>query len=158
MDNFINSRSITKADSVRTQLERIMTRFSFSMQSTPFHSSEYYANIRRCLLAGFFMQVAHRQATGHYLTLKDNQVVVLHPSCVPMDAPEWVVYHEFVLTSKNFIRAVSSVEPEWMFDASEKYFDLESFPAGPTKVALQRAKRTRGRAAGGATPTSPLAP
>ena len=26
------------------------------------------------MLAGYFMQVAHLERTGHYLTVKDNQV------------------------------------------------------------------------------------
>ena len=75
------------------------------MVSTPFQSREYYPNIRRALLAGFFMQVcgrmprlkpylgqiptcfrytatvtllvqvAHLERAGHYLTVKDNQMV-----------------------------------------------------------------------------------
>jgi hypothetical protein len=44
------------------------------MCSTDFNSREYYINIRKSMLAGFFMQVAHLERTGHYLTVKDNQV------------------------------------------------------------------------------------
>ena len=46
------------------------------------------------------MQVAHLERTGHYLTVKDNQVVALHPSTVLQHKPEWALYNEFVLTSK----------------------------------------------------------
>ena len=49
-------------------------------------------------------QIAHLERTGHYLTAKDNQVVALHPSCNLDMKPEWVLYHEFVLTTRNFIR------------------------------------------------------
>ena len=34
-------------------------------------------NIRKALVTGYFMQVAHLERTGHYLTVKDNQVVQL---------------------------------------------------------------------------------
>jgi pre-mRNA-splicing factor ATP-dependent RNA helicase DHX15/PRP43 len=141
-ENFINGRSIAQADSVRTQLERVMTRFNQSLDSTPFHSSDYYTNIRRCLLSGYFMQTAYRQPQGHYITIKDNQVVVLHPSCVHKDKPDWVLYHEFVLTTKNYIRTITDIEPQWVFGASEKYFDLDTFPTGVIKSTLLRAKRT----------------
>ena len=78
-------------------------------------------------------QVAHLERTGHYLTVKDNQVgwfdsncakqnfhigivhknklshskfqvVQLHPSTCLDHKPEWVLYNEFVLTTKNYIR------------------------------------------------------
>ncbi len=50
--------------------------------STEFTSSDYYLNIRKALVSGFFMQVGHLEKTDHYLTLKDNQIVQLHPSTV----------------------------------------------------------------------------
>ncbi len=34
-------------------------------------------------------QVAHLERTGHYLTVKDNQMVHLHPSTCLDHKPEW---------------------------------------------------------------------
>lgn len=61
----------------------------------------------------FILQVAHLERTGHYLTVKDNQVVQLHPSTVLDHKPEWVLYNEFVLTTKNYIRTCTDIKPEW---------------------------------------------
>lgn len=112
-DNFLLGRSLKSADSVREQLARIMTRLGLQLCSTDFNSKDYYINIRRCMVEGFFMQVAHLERTGHYLTVKDNQVVALHPSTCLDHKPEWVLYNEFVLTSKNFIRTVTAIRGEW---------------------------------------------
>ena len=72
---------------MRQQLCRIMDRFNLKRTSTDFTSKDYYLNIRKALCAGFFMQVAHLERTGHYLTVKDNQVVQLHPStCLGRDS------------------------------------------------------------------------
>ena len=72
-------------------------RFNLKRTSTDFTSKDYYMNIRKALCSGFFMQVlfriklrscqywnityirnwsqvAHLERTGHYLTVKDNQV------------------------------------------------------------------------------------
>lgn len=57
--------------------------------STAFGSARYYSNICKAVTSGFFMQAAHLQPTGHYLTVKDNQVVYIHPSCGLMQKPEW---------------------------------------------------------------------
>ena len=61
-----------------------------------------------------YSQVAHLERTGHYLTVKDNQVVQLHPSTCLDHKPEWVLYNEFVLTTKNYIRTCTDVKPEWL--------------------------------------------
>ena len=104
--------------------------------STPFGSKDYYRNIRKALAAGFFMQVAHRESTGYYLTVLDNQVVTLHPSTSLNRKPEWVVFNEFVLTTKHYIRTVTEVKPDWLLDMSPEYYDLSRFPNCEGKRAL----------------------
>ena len=39
-----------------------------------------------------------------------TQVVQLHPSTCLDHKPEWVLYHEFVLTTKHYIRTVTDVK------------------------------------------------
>jgi len=56
-DNFINFRSLKSADNVRQQLSRIMDRFNLRRSSTDFSSRDYYINIRKALVSGYFMQV-----------------------------------------------------------------------------------------------------
>lgn len=99
---------------MRQQLARIMDRFNLKRTSTEFTSKDYYVNIRKALVQGFFMQVAHLERTGHYLTIKDNQNVQLHPSTCLDHKPDWVIYNEFVLTTKNYIRTVTDVKREWI--------------------------------------------
>ncbi|KAL8232782.1 hypothetical protein R6Q57_002560 [Mikania cordata] len=72
-ENFVNHRALKSADNVRQQLARIMALFNLKLCSTDFKSRDYYINIRKAMLAGYFMQVAHLERTGHYLTVKDNQ-------------------------------------------------------------------------------------
>ena len=114
-DHFLSLRALQSADNVRLQLRRIMETHELELVSTPFEDKKYYENIRRALVAGFFMQVAKRDGTSKtYVTVKDQQSVLLHPSTVLGQDSEWVVYNEFVLTTKNYIRTVTSVRPEWL--------------------------------------------
>lgn len=136
-NNYLNARGMKSADNVREQLRRIMERFKLDLSiGTPHGTPDYYVNIRKALLSGFFMQVAHKERTGHYLTLKDNQVVGIHPGTSLTKQPEWVVYNDFVLTTKNWIRIVTEVKGEWLHEASPAYFDMNGFPAGEAKTAL----------------------
>ncbi|KAH8252985.1 hypothetical protein KR032_002982 [Drosophila birchii] len=136
-ENFINFRSLKSADNVRQQLARIMDRFSLRRTSTEFTSKDYYVNIRKALVQGFFMQVAHLERTGHYLTIKDNQNVQLHPSTCLDHKPDWVIYNEFVLTTKNYIRTVTDVKPEWLLSLAPQYYDLNNFPQCEAKRQLE---------------------
>ncbi|KAB8205300.1 HrpA [Aspergillus parasiticus SU-1] len=140
-DHFLSLRSLQSADNVRMQLLRIMEREELEMVSTPFEDKKYYENIRRALCAGFFMQVAKKEAQGKskYTTIKDNQNVLLHPSTVLSYDADWVVYNEFVLTTKNYIRTVTAVKPEWLIDIAPTYYDITSFPKGEIRSALLRA-------------------
>jgi pre-mRNA-splicing factor ATP-dependent RNA helicase DHX15/PRP43 len=144
-ENFINARALKSADNVRQQLVRIMTRFNLKMCSTDFNNREYYVNIRKALLAGYFMQVAHLERTGHYLTVKDNQVVHLHPSNCMDHKPEWVIYNEYVLTTRNFIRTVTDIRGEWLIDIAPHYYDLSNFPSCEAKRVLERLYNKRER-------------
>ncbi|KAJ5945865.1 Pre-mRNA-splicing factor ATP-dependent RNA helicase PRP43 [Penicillium verhagenii] len=140
-DHFLSLRSLQSADNVRKQLLRIMEREELEMVSTPFDDKKYYENIRRALCAGFFMQIAKKEPQGKnvYATIKDNQNVLLHPSTVLAHDAEWVLYHEFVLTTKNYIRTVTAVKPEWLLDIAPTYYDVSSFPKGEIRTALMRA-------------------
>lgn len=125
-DHFLSLRALQSADNVRVQLRRIMEREELELMSTPFENKKYYENIRRALVAGFFMQVAKREGAGKtYVTVKDNQNVLLHPSTVLGQDSEWVVYNEFVLTTKNYIRTVTGVRPEWLLVS----FFFPTFPS-----------------------------
>ncbi|KAH8601438.1 P-loop containing nucleoside triphosphate hydrolase protein [Bisporella sp. PMI_857] len=138
-EHFLSLRSLQSADSVRAQLKRIMENSELNLVSTDFNDKNYYTNIRRALVAGFFMQIAKKEGTGKtYKTVKDDQTVMLHPSTVLGVDSEWVLYNEFVLTTKNYIRTVTSVKPEWLLDIAPNYYDLDTFSKGDIKTALQR--------------------
>lgn len=67
-----------------------------------------------------------------------------------------MIFNEFVLTSRPYIRTVTDVRPEWyvfssiapelpcltavlrLLELAHNYFDIASFPDGETKRALQR--------------------
>lgn len=104
-------------------------------------SPHYTTQIRKSILSGYFTQVAHLQKSGNYMVIKDNQVVSIHPSTSIDSKPQFVVYHEFILTSKNFIRIVSSVRGEWLFQVAGTYFKPEEIKNIETKKELQNIER-----------------
>lgn len=49
-----------------------------------------------------------------------------------------VLYNEFVLTSRNYIRTVTDIKGEWLIDVSPHYYDLANFPPGQARSSLER--------------------
>jgi hypothetical protein len=73
-NNYLSLRALQQADSIRTQLKRIMERYDIE-SVTISDEKKLFSNIRQALVCGFFMQVAHKEGEkGNYLTVKDNQV------------------------------------------------------------------------------------
>ncbi|KAG8781940.1 DEAH-box ATP-dependent RNA helicase prp43 [Ceratobasidium sp. 428] len=135
--NYLSQRALQQAENVRQQLERSMERFDLDLVSQT-NPSKLFISIRQALVCGFFMQIAHRGEKNTYVTVKDHQVVSLHPSCGLDNTPEWVLFNEFVLTSRPYIRTVTDVRPEWLLEFAGMYYDLASFPDSEAKRALQR--------------------
>lgn len=127
--NYLNYRSLSSADNVRNQLVNLMKRCRLQLVSTDYNDKDYYNNIRKCLASAFFMQVAFHDKNKQYTTIKDNQPVLLHPSCSLSMRPQWVLYNEFVLTTSNYIRTVTEVEGEWLLEVAPHFYALDNFRA-----------------------------
>jgi pre-mRNA-splicing factor ATP-dependent RNA helicase DHX15/PRP43 len=58
-----------------------------------------------------------------------------------------VLYQEFVLTTRNYIRTCTNIKGEWLVDTAPHYYELDNFPAGEARRSLERlyAKREKDR-------------
>ncbi|RZR79343.1 hypothetical protein BHM03_00005059 [Ensete ventricosum] len=72
--NFVNQTVLRSADNARGHLVSIMHKLDLTLCSTDFRSSDDYSNVRKGLLAGYFMQVAHLDHSGNYSTVKGHHV------------------------------------------------------------------------------------
>ena len=57
--------------------------------------------------------ILHKKLLDTGIIMTPVQVVQLHPSTCLDHKPEWVLYNEFVLTSKNYIRTCTDIKAEW---------------------------------------------
>jgi HrpA-like RNA helicase len=64
----------------------------------------------QAITAGYFYHVARLSKGGQYKTAKHQQTVMIHPNSSMCEAlPRWVIYHELMFTTKEFMRQVSSL-------------------------------------------------
>lgn len=122
-ENFIDSRSIRRAQDVRKQLVGILDRYRLSVVS----SGRNQSKIRKAICSGFFFHTAKKDPQEGYKTLVDNHTVYIHPSSALFNRPpEWVIYHELILTSKEYMRNVIAIDPKWLIDVAGNFYQNSS--------------------------------
>ncbi|CAD8176175.1 unnamed protein product [Paramecium pentaurelia] len=139
--NFINYRSLKSADKIKTQLRQIMQKQQVPLTKTDPSNALYYTYIKKALIAGMFMQTAHLTKNGAYMTVKDSQIVAIHPCSVLNHKPEWILYQEFVLTSKNYLRTVTDIEGKWLYEMCPEYFNPKTIKNIETRKEFEKIER-----------------
>jgi pre-mRNA-splicing factor ATP-dependent RNA helicase DHX15/PRP43 len=69
------------------------------------------------------------------------QAVAIHPSSVVDYKPEFCLYHEIVLTTKNWIRTVTGIKPEWLLEIQPVYFKPSQIKVMETRKELERVEK-----------------
>ena len=130
-ENFVQIRSLKRAQDVRKQLLGIMDRHKLDIISC----GKSTARIQKAICSGFFRNAAKKDPQEGYRTLVDGQVVYIHPSSALFNRqPEWVVYHDLVMTTKEYMREVTTIDPKWLVEFASSFFKF----ADPTKLSKHK--------------------
>jgi ATP-dependent RNA helicase DHX8/PRP22 len=61
----------------------------------------------QAIASGFFFHAARKDPQEGYKTVVEQQPVYIHPSSATFQQqPDWVIYHELILTTKEYMREV----------------------------------------------------
>uniref|UniRef100_A0AAQ5ZUV1 ATP-dependent RNA helicase DHX8 n=1 Tax=Amphiprion ocellaris TaxID=80972 RepID=A0AAQ5ZUV1_AMPOC len=130
-ENFIQARSLRRAQDIRKQMLGIMDRHKLDVVSC----GKATVRVQKAICSGFFRNAAKKDPQEGYRTLIDQQVVYIHPSSALFNRqPEWVVYHELVLTTKEYMREVTTIDPRWLVEFSPAFFKVSD----PTRLSKQK--------------------
>uniref|UniRef100_A0A3B3ZQU7 Helicase ATP-binding domain-containing protein n=1 Tax=Periophthalmus magnuspinnatus TaxID=409849 RepID=A0A3B3ZQU7_9GOBI len=117
--NFLSYAALRLAVVIRMELLEVMQRIELPVSPPAFGCQDNYTNIKRALISGFFLKVAHDvDGSGNYLLLTHRHVAHLHPFSSYLcrqpcpKPPNWVLYHEFTISRDNCIRIASEVHPQ----------------------------------------------
>ncbi|KAL2319809.1 hypothetical protein Fmac_028778 [Flemingia macrophylla] len=139
-ENYIQVRSMKRARDVRDQLAGLLERVEIELTS---NANDLDA-IKKTITSGFFPHSARLQKSGLYRTVKHSQTVHIHPSSgLAQVLPRWVVYHELVLTTKEYMRQVTELKPEWLVEIAPHYYQLKDVEDSSSKKLPRGAGRTQ---------------
>lgn len=129
--NFVQNKSLLRARDVKNQIHLIMKQ-----SHLPILKSKSDDDIRKCLCAALFHQLAKLiksnisgTSQAEYVNLRHNYMkMYLHPTSglnggTDM-APPYVIYHELVLTTKEYMNYVTAVDPLWLVEFGYVFYGL----------------------------------
>lgn len=132
-ENFVQARSMKRAQDVRKQLVTIMDRYRLDLIS----AGKNYKIICKAITAGFFMNAAKKDPQEGYRTLVDQTPVYIHPSSSVFNKnPEYVIYHELVLTTKEYMRNILVIDAKWLYELAPTFYKK----ADPNKITRAKQK------------------
>ncbi|GBG26225.1 ATP-dependent RNA helicase dhx8 [Hondaea fermentalgiana] len=124
--HFIHRKAVLKAHEVREQLQ--------SMVPAPPHGVKAVSGtpawdlVRKAICSAYFVQAARLKSITEYVNLLNGASAALHPSsaiCGIGETPDYVVYHELVLTSKEYMRTVTAIDPHWLAELGPMFFSIK---------------------------------
>lgn len=127
--HFLHAKLLRKVREVRAQLEDILRTQKLRLVS----SGTDWDRVRQCITSGYFHQAARVKGIGEYVNLRTGIPLHLHPTSALYGlgyTPDYVVYHELTLTSKEYMGTVTAVDPLWLADLGSVFYSVR--PSGTT--------------------------
>ncbi|KAG6315163.1 hypothetical protein E4U22_008080 [Claviceps purpurea] len=121
--HFLHSKSLRRAKEVREQIVDIIKAQNMAVTSCGMD----WDMIRKCICSGYYHQAARYKGSGEYINLRTNLAVQLHPTSALYGGhpPDYVVYHELILTSKVYVSTVTAVDPHWLADLGGVFYSVK---------------------------------
>lgn len=154
--HFLHGGALRHAQQVREQLLTMIGRKQITQSAM--NDVEQWDNVRRCICNSFFHQAARTKSLTEYVNLRTAMVMSVHPTSALYGLaglPEYVVYHELVMTgankqvTKQYMKVVTAVDAQWLLDTgaifyrdnsglSTRYIELEAELAKDMDLYKQR--------------------
>ncbi|CAG8698322.1 10198_t:CDS:10, partial [Ambispora leptoticha] len=137
--HFIHAKAMRKAQEVRSQLMDIMNAERMEYVSC---GTEWDV-VRKCICSAYFHQAARVKGIGEYVNCRTGMPCHLHPTSALYGlgyTPDYIVYHELVMTSKEYMQCVTAVDPYWLAEMGPMFYSIKE------KNYTQKEKRLANKA------------
>jgi pre-mRNA-splicing factor ATP-dependent RNA helicase DHX38/PRP16 len=113
-----------KAREVHSQLLDIMKTQKLAHTS----SGGSWDIVRKAICSSYFYNSARIKGIGEYVNMLTGIPANLHPSSALFGlgyTPDYVVYHELIMTTKEYMSCVTAVEGEWLAEMGPMFFTVK---------------------------------
>ncbi|KAG2371258.1 Pre-mRNA-splicing factor ATP-dependent RNA helicase [Vigna angularis] len=123
-DHFLHVKGLRKAREVRSQLLDILKTLKIPLTSC-WPDTDI---VRKAVCSAYFHNAARLKGVGEYVNCRNGMPCHLHPSSALYGmgcTPEYVVYHELILTTKEYMQCATAVEPQWLAELGPMFFSVK---------------------------------
>ncbi|KAI4340648.1 hypothetical protein MLD38_025461 [Melastoma candidum] len=123
-DHFLHVKLLKKARDVRSQLLDILKTLKIPL-TTSWPDLDI---VRKAICSAYFHNASRLKGVGEYVNCRIGMPCHLHPSSALFGmghTPEYVVYHELVLTTKEYMQCATAVEPQWLAKLGPMFFSVK---------------------------------
>ncbi|KTW31793.1 uncharacterized protein T551_01054 [Pneumocystis jirovecii RU7] len=124
MKHFLHPKVMRRAREIRQQLMDIM---KFQKMKYISCGSDWDV-VRKCICSGYFHHAARVKGIGEYIHIRSGMPCHLHPTSSLYGLgylPDYVIYHELILTSKEYMSIVTSVDPYWLAELGGMFYSVK---------------------------------
>eukprot|EP01018_Ginkgo_biloba_P028657 Gb_13411 [translate_table: standard] len=123
-DHFLHVKGLRKAREVRSQLLDILKMQKIALTTC----GPDWDVVRKAICSAYFHNAARLKGVGEYVNCRTGMPCHLHPSSALYGlgyTPDYTVYHELVLTTKEYMQCVTAVEPQWLAELGPMFFSIK---------------------------------
>ncbi|XP_059657311.1 pre-mRNA-splicing factor ATP-dependent RNA helicase DEAH7-like [Cornus florida] len=123
-DHFLHVKGLRRAREVRSQLLDILKTLKIPLKSC----GPDWDIVRQAICSAYFHNSARLKGVGEYANCRNGIPCHLHPSSALYGlgyTPDYVIYHELILTTKEYMQCATSVEPQWLAELGPMYFKVK---------------------------------
>ncbi|XP_044269534.1 pre-mRNA-splicing factor ATP-dependent RNA helicase PRP16 [Tribolium madens] len=123
-EHFIHIKAMRKVREVRQQLKDILVQQKLEIKSC----GTDWDIVRKCICSAYFHQAARLKGIGEYVNCRTGMPCHLHPTSALFglgSTPDYVVYHELVMTAREYMQCVTAVDGHWLAELGPMFFSLK---------------------------------
>ncbi|CAE6358865.1 unnamed protein product [Rhizoctonia solani] len=124
MKHFLHPKLLRKAREVRQQLEDIMKMQKMEIIS----AGTDFDLVRKAICSGYFHQAARVKGIGEFVNIRSGLPTHLHPTSALYGlgyTPSYVIYHELIMTSKEYMTQVTAVDAYWLAELGSVFYSVK---------------------------------
>ncbi|KAL0822818.1 hypothetical protein ABMA28_004818 [Loxostege sticticalis] len=123
-EHFVHGKAMRKVREVRQQLKDILQQQRLPLVSC----GTDWDTVRKCICSAYFQQAARLKGIGEYVNCRTGMPCHLHPTSALFglgSSPDYVVYHELMMTAKEYMHTVTAVDGRWLAELGPMFFSLK---------------------------------
>uniref|UniRef100_A0A915D186 RNA helicase n=1 Tax=Ditylenchus dipsaci TaxID=166011 RepID=A0A915D186_9BILA len=118
------AKAMRKVREVRAQLGDIMETMKLQVIS----SGTDWDIVRKCICGAYFFNAARLKGIGEYANARTGMPCFLHPTSALFGmgyTPDYVVYHELIMTAKEYMQSVTAVDAAWLAELGPMFYSVK---------------------------------